>query len=106
MPLSRATDDARPATEAQASLVAEIAGFSARFRLSEREMQVLQGAAEGRSMKESAAELGLSAKTVEDYWSRIYTKTRRRSQLGVVARLLEWVTAAAQRSGHPPTSTG
>jgi DNA-binding NarL/FixJ family response regulator len=38
-------------------------------------------------MKETAAELSLSPKTVENYWVRIYAKTGRTSQLAVVARL-------------------
>jgi DNA-binding CsgD family transcriptional regulator len=62
--------------------------FASVSRLSDRESQVLCRAAEGRSMKEAAAELGISIKTVGDYWSRIYAKTGDRSQLEVVARLL------------------
>jgi DNA-binding CsgD family transcriptional regulator len=88
------TDDAdAPAHRAtnRGRVVELVRQFASVSRLSDRESQVLRSAAEGRSMKEAAAELGISIKTVGDYWSRIYAKTGDRSQLEVVARLLRIV---------------
>ena len=62
--------------------------FSREEGLSRREAQVLSFAVNGSSMKETAAALGLSHKTVEDYWSRLYVKTKRRSQLKVIAKAM------------------
>lgn len=80
-----------PAPLATDPLRAAVRLFGAERRLSERETQILASATTGLSMKESAAELGISTKTVEDYWSRIYAKTRCRSQLEVLARLLDHI---------------
>ncbi|HVU23579.1 MAG TPA: LuxR C-terminal-related transcriptional regulator, partial [Opitutus sp.] len=43
--------------------------------LSERELAVLKGLAEGLGYKEIAAELGVSAKSVETYRARLAKKT-------------------------------
>jgi DNA-binding CsgD family transcriptional regulator len=59
--------------------------------LSERECAVLASGIEGCSMKETAARLDLSVKTVETYWKRIYVKTGMRTQLEVIAMVLRWV---------------
>jgi DNA-binding NarL/FixJ family response regulator len=63
--------------------------FAREEGLSRREAQVLTFAVNGSSMKETAAALGLSHKTVEDYWSRLYVKTKRRSQLKVIAKAMQ-----------------
>src|SRR5688500_10889840 len=91
-------------SEGKTPLVVALARFAARYRLSQRELQVLHCAGKGWSMKESAAELKISAKTVEDYWSRICAKTKRRSRLAVLARLLEWMAGelAAGAGGAEP----
>src|SRR4051812_22669057 len=68
-------------------LLARLRTLSAHARLSGREVDVLFSAVRGLSMKETAAELSLSPKTVENYWVRIYAKTGCTSQLAVVARL-------------------
>jgi two-component system, NarL family, invasion response regulator UvrY len=54
-------------------VVADVAG-SAHEALSNRELQVLRGVASGRSLKEIAAELNLSEKTVATYRARIAEK--------------------------------
>jgi DNA-binding CsgD family transcriptional regulator len=76
-------------------IVQAVAGFAEECHLSERETDVLRSAAQGLSMKEAAGKLGISAKTVNDYWSRIYAKTGLRSQLAVVAQLLRKITFRA-----------
>lgn len=67
------------------SLVKQVAD---RFRLSQREEEVLAGGACGNCTKETAAELGLSMKTIEYFWSRIYAKLNCHSQAQVLAMLL------------------
>jgi DNA-binding NarL/FixJ family response regulator len=69
-------------------LVTFLERFARDEGLSRREAQVLTYAVNGSSMKETAAALGLSHKTVEDYWSRLYVKTKRRSQLKVIAKAM------------------
>lgn len=58
-----------------------------RFSAGERDV-VLLAALRGASMKEAAAELGRSRKTVEQRWRRIYRKCGCQSQLEVIAELL------------------
>ncbi len=50
------------------------AGGSVQFDLSEREMQVLRGLAQGRSYKQVAADLALSIDTIRTYVRRVYGK--------------------------------
>ena len=57
------------------------------FALSTREVDVLGAAVWGRSTKETAADLRLSAKTVEYYWKKILEKFSRRSRLEVISLL-------------------
>jgi DNA-binding NarL/FixJ family response regulator len=68
--------------------------FATTHRLSHRETQVLERAVHGLCMKQSADELGLSVKTVENYWTRIYHKTGQSSQLGVLAGMLRWLASS------------
>jgi DNA-binding NarL/FixJ family response regulator len=83
------SDESPFAAPAQADrLVSFLERFSREEGLSRREAQVLAFAVNGSSMKETAAALGLSHKTVEDYWSRLYVKTKRRSQLKVIAKAM------------------
>lgn len=74
------------------------------YKLSAGEKDVvLLAALRGASMKEAAAELGKSRKTVEQCWRRIYRKTGCQSQLEVIAELLrvagEGRPALAVRAG-------
>jgi DNA-binding NarL/FixJ family response regulator len=64
--------------------------FADAHHLSGRETEVLRRAAEGLSMKEIAFELGISTKTVEKYWCRIYEKTGQISQMAVMALMFRW----------------
>jgi DNA-binding CsgD family transcriptional regulator len=67
-----------------------VQNFASDYRLSGRETDLLRQAAEGRSMKETAFACGISLKTVENYWRRIYVKTGKDAQLAVVAMLFRW----------------
>jgi DNA-binding CsgD family transcriptional regulator len=68
-----------------------VRAFASGHDLSEREAAVLASAVAGLAMKETAARLRISVKTVECYWARIYEKTRDRSQREVLARMFRWV---------------
>jgi DNA-binding CsgD family transcriptional regulator len=65
-----------------------VTSVTVEFHLSPRETQVLFAAAVGQSTKETAADLGISHKTVEYFWSRIFNKLHCRSQMEVMAILL------------------
>ena len=54
-----------------------------------RETQVLQKIAQGKRMKEVAAELGVSITTVQTYLRRIYEKLQVNSQAEAVAKFLD-----------------
>lgn len=73
------------------------------FHLSRREEEVLVGATRGNITKETAAELGLSVKTVEYFWSRIYSKLDCHSQTEVLAMLLRHVLEGKGQSVRPRT---
>ena len=60
----------------------------AKEQLTEREIEVLEGIAQGKRIKEVAAELGLSATTVQTYLRRIYEKLQVHSQAEAVAKFL------------------
>ena len=57
--------------------------------LSDREFEVLRGIATGRALKEIAAELSISEKTVSTYHTRLLEKMRLRSDAEVVRYALE-----------------
>jgi DNA-binding CsgD family transcriptional regulator len=57
-------------------------------QLSPREMQVALHGAQGLDTKSIATELGLSPKTVDELWRRLYKKFDCRSRQEIVARLL------------------
>lgn len=59
-----------------------------RQTLSEREIEVLEGIARGKRIKEVAASLGLSTTTVQTYLRRIYEKLQVHSQAEAVAKFL------------------
>jgi DNA-binding CsgD family transcriptional regulator len=68
--------------------VAAVTQVVREFGLSGREAEVLVAASEGKCTKQIAADLGVSRKTVEYFWTRIYAKLRCTSQVEVMAVLL------------------
>jgi DNA-binding NarL/FixJ family response regulator len=56
--------------------------------LSAREVEVLEGIAQGKRVKELALDLGLSISTVQTYLRRIYEKLQVNSQAEAVAKFL------------------
>jgi DNA-binding CsgD family transcriptional regulator len=64
------------------------AAIAAEFGLTTREGQVLRYAADGKSIKEIAVEVGVSARSIEYFWRRIFAKLGCSSQLHVMALLL------------------
>jgi len=58
------------------------------FSLTRRETQVLLATTRGNCTKETAIELGLSGKTVEYFWARIFRKLHCACQVEVMALLL------------------
>jgi DNA-binding CsgD family transcriptional regulator len=56
--------------------------------LSRRECEVLVAAAQGKCTKEIALSLGISGKTVDYFWKRIFQKAGCASREEVMARLL------------------
>ncbi|SPE52640.1 Two component transcriptional regulator, LuxR family [Verrucomicrobia bacterium] len=56
--------------------------------LTQREVEVLEGIARGKRVKEVAADLGVSPTTVQTYLRRIYEKLQVHSQAEAVAKLL------------------
>jgi DNA-binding CsgD family transcriptional regulator len=65
--------------------------FAQQHGLSPQQAAVLRQSAIGLSRKEVAALMGVSPKTVEEHWRRIYGKTGCRSESRVVALLLALV---------------
>jgi DNA-binding NarL/FixJ family response regulator len=57
-------------------------------QLTEREVEVVERIAQGKRIKEVAAELGLGATTVQTYLRRIYEKLQVHSQAEAVAKYL------------------
>jgi DNA-binding NarL/FixJ family response regulator len=66
-----------------------IANASLHGGLSEHELQVMKFIAEGRSLKEIAHELSLSAKTISTYRTRILEKLHLRSNAELTRYVLE-----------------
>jgi DNA-binding CsgD family transcriptional regulator len=64
--------------------------------LSAREVAVLAAAARGLDTKATAAQLGLSAKTVDEYWRRVYRKLGCRSRIEVLSRLFSVAVGEAE----------
>jgi DNA-binding CsgD family transcriptional regulator len=65
--------------------------------LSRRETEVLLAAAAGKCIKETAADLGVSEKAVQYFWTRIFAKSRCASQVQVLALLLRHATSSPAR---------
>ncbi len=62
--------------------------FSGSETLSKRENEVLASVAQGKRVKEIAAELGVSDTTIQSYLRRIYEKLQVHSQAEAVAKVL------------------
>ena len=73
--------------------------FCQRHRLSPAETEVVMMAAHGLVTKEIASVREQSAKTVEEYWTRVYAKTRLRTQRDVLIELLRAAATAWGWSG-------
>ena len=65
--------------------------------LSRRETEVLLAVAAGKCIKETAADLGVSEKAVQYFWTRIFAKSRCASQVQVLALLLRHATGSPAR---------
>jgi DNA-binding CsgD family transcriptional regulator len=72
-------------------LDAFVQAFADKHGLSPQQAAVLRQSACGLTRKEVAALMGVSPRTVEEHWRRIYGKTDCRSEPQVVARLLALV---------------
>jgi len=65
-----------------------LSGLSLTAVLSAREQEVVAAAVRGLDTKGTAAELGVSPKTIDEMWRRVYRKFRCRSRVEVLSRLL------------------
>lgn len=61
-----------------------------RFRLSQREVQVLGLLLQGRGTIETASGLGIAESTVNDHIKRLLMKTRARNRVELAAKVLGW----------------
>jgi DNA-binding CsgD family transcriptional regulator len=83
--------------------------FASRHGLSARETDTLLLAAQGDANKEIAAHLGISYKTVTEYWQRVCRKTGCHSQPRVIAAVIHYLAEArpdayqAITDGRPAT---
>lgn len=68
-----------------------------RFKLTERERQVLALLVRGLSAAEVARDLEVSELTVGDYFKRLRAKTGARTQSGMIATLLGWTFQSSSR---------
>lgn len=82
-----------------------IGRFCSRYRLSQREREVVELFCAGRANKETADHLGLSGRTVDEYWKRIFAKTQRRSRREIVALLLDSDTSFQRHGSELPAAT-
>jgi DNA-binding CsgD family transcriptional regulator len=77
-----------PATNDERPLQRLLADLSLTAALTPREREVLAAAVRGLDTKVTAIELGVSPKTVDEMWRRVYRKTGCRSRVEVLSRLL------------------
>jgi DNA-binding NarL/FixJ family response regulator len=77
-----------PATNDQRPLERILADLPLVAALTPREREVLAAAVRGLDTKVTAVELGVSPKTVDEMWRRVYRKTGCRSRVEVLSRLL------------------
>jgi DNA-binding NarL/FixJ family response regulator len=61
-------------------------------RLTDRELEIFRLVGKGRSTKQIAEELKISAKTVESHQSRIKRKLQIQNARGLIQRAIAWVT--------------
>jgi DNA-binding CsgD family transcriptional regulator len=76
--------------------------------LSAREQEVVAAAVCGLDTKGTAADLGLSPKTVDELWRRVYRKFRCQSRVAVLSRLLAAsfrLLVARRPSGDEPLTS-
>jgi two-component system invasion response regulator UvrY len=71
-------------------------------KLSDREFQVMRLLVAGKSLKEVAAELSLSVKTISTFHTRIWEKLGVKNDVELVHYALEHRLAEASPSSHPP----
>ena len=103
-PEMRPRRESNPAPAPQARLRLEdshavnriVERFAADYALSGREAQVVAFFARGLTTKEIASTLGLSYKTVAQYWNRVLGKVGCRSQGIFMARFLEFAVSDAR----------
>lgn len=78
--------------------------FAKRYKLSEREREVLFASLRGLNNQETAEELKCDRGTVSTYWNRIFAKTGWRSQRDVIAHLFQH-TFGGISAASPPSSS-
>ncbi len=78
--------------------------FAKRYKLSEREREVLFASLRGLNNQETAEELKCDRGTVSTYWNRIFAKTGWRSQRDVIAHLFQH-TFGGIAAASPPSSS-
>jgi DNA-binding NarL/FixJ family response regulator len=76
--------------EKKRSLENVVDRFCREHVLSPRESELMQASAQGLSDKEAALKLGCKRGSVRTFWDRIFRKTKRRSQRGVMTALLSF----------------
>ena len=59
------------------------------YRLSPREQEILQLLVQGKTVKETAADLGISFHTADEYIRSVYTKLQVHTRSGVVAKAIK-----------------
>jgi len=72
-----------------------VAAIARERELTRRETAVLAAAAQGKRTKEIAVQLGVSGKTVDYFWARIYAKLGCASRVEVLALLLRLASRQA-----------
>jgi DNA-binding CsgD family transcriptional regulator len=70
-------------------------------RLSPREAEVVSAGLRGLHTKATAAELGLSPKTVDELWRRVYRKIGCSSRIEVLSRIMARALLPRARSDGP-----
>ena len=75
-----------PAQVRAVAALARAAGGQAGVALSRRESQILSSIADGKSVKQTARDLGISPKTVENLQGRLFRKLGARNRAQAVAR--------------------
>jgi DNA-binding CsgD family transcriptional regulator len=80
--------------EPMSRAVSRLHDFAALHGLSERERDVLSGTIDGLSVAAIAERLDCKPSTVKTYMQRIFDKTKRGSQLEVLALLVDWLATA------------